>query len=225
MSEPSASGPVVSSPSTSVSCRCGRPGRSRPSPAALPARDGSSEGEGEGGSDDTDGADGSDTAGSVTNDTEEAEAEAECGEAGRGETGVRDGLDGLDCPEGRSGGLDGREECPAAGREAAGREAAGREGPPWSGVDAVPEGAEAVPWVATEVATEAEAVAEAGASAEVEVEGAEDGLDNGPHAEAWPPGRTAAPSPMSSPVARIVATHSHGVTSGPPHGARWMQER
>lgn len=132
VSGPSVSGRAVSSPSTSVSCRCGRPGRSRPSPAGLPARDGRSEGEGGGETDD------SDTSGSVMKDTEDPEAEAEDGEAEDGETGVRDGFGTLDGPDGRSGGRDGRDgrdECPAAGREEV----------PWSGGDAVPEGAEGVP--------------------------------------------------------------------------------
>jgi hypothetical protein len=142
--------------------------------------------------------------GRTTKDTEDTEdtgdaapedAEAEVGKAEVGEAGVRDGTEGPEGPEGR-----------CAGREVrAGRPAAGREGAPWCGGDAVPEGAEAVPWV--------EAEAETGTKAEAE--GAVDGLDqgdSGPHAEAWPPGRAAAPSPMKSPVARIVAAHSHGVT-------------
>lgn len=61
---------------------------------------------------------------------------------------------------------------------------------------------------------------ETGAKAERGVEGAMDGLDNGdngPHAEAWPPGRTAAPSPMSSPVARIAAR----IGAAPSHGVTW----
>ncbi|MGW0083211.1 hypothetical protein [Streptomyces sp. NPDC003393] len=215
MSEPcesdsAVSGPVGSSPSASVSGGRGRPGRSRPAPAGLPARDGPSEGEEE------EEAEGPDTVGRATKDTEDTEdtgdaapegaapegaapegaapedAEAEVGKAEVGERGVRDGTEG---PEGRCAGREVRAGCPAAGRE----------GAPWCGGDAVPEGAEAVPWV--------EAEAETGTKAEAE--GAVDGLDqgdSGPHAEAWPPGRTAAPNPMKSPVARIVAAHSHGVT-------------
>lgn len=170
----------------------------------------------EDGDGDVGGAEDSDTGKDETNATEDAEAEdaepeeveAEGAEpedaepeGEEGEVGGRDGPDGREGFDGL-GGLGGLDERPGAGREAV----------PAVGADAVSEAAEALPGAEAEV--EAEAGAETGAKAVAEVVAAAvDGLDAGPHAEAWPSGRAIAPSPMSSPVARSVVTRSHGVTS------------